>query len=120
MHKIVLILLAHWVADFLFQSDEVAKYKSKSIAHLTMHGLLYSVHLFIWSALIFNLNYQMMLLFMGINGVTHVCIDAVTSKVAAFCHKHDARHGFFTVIGFDQFLHVSILLVSYFYIWGGC
>lgn len=94
-------LFLHWVGDFICQTDEMAIGKSKSNWWLTAHVVMYSL----------------MLLFLGwkvalLNGAAHWLIDYVTSRVNSRLWAAQQRHWFFVSIGFDQFLHVSILLWS--------
>jgi hypothetical protein len=61
--------------------------------------------------------YSLMLCFLGwkvalLNGAAHWLIDYVTSRANARLWAAQQRHWFFVCIGFDQFLHTSLLLWS--------
>jgi len=101
-YSILLLLLTHFIADFLMQSDEMVINKSKSWLILFAHSLVYSV-CFFW---VFSL------MFILITFGTHFLIDAVTSRINSRLHQSH-RHWFFAMIGFDQLLHTSILITTF-------
>lgn len=94
----LLALFLHWFGDFVCQSDEMAINKSHSNKWLSIHVGTYSLILLL-------LGWKIALL----NGIAHWLIDYVTSRVNARLWAAQQRHWFFVCIGFDQFLHVSIL-----------
>lgn len=94
-------LFLHWFGDFVCQTDQMALGKSKSNWWLSAHVGVYSLMLLL-------LSWRVALL----NGAAHWLIDYVTSRVNARLWAAQQRHWFFVCIGFDQFLHVSILLWS--------
>lgn len=125
---LILIFFIHFVADFMLQTDKMAKGKSSSNRWLTYHILAYSTVLLIvfgpWYALA--------------NGLCHWSTDYITSRlssrqwakaasyqkvladpeahplakeVAAMNNVHHV-HWFFVVIGFDQFLHAAMLIIT--------
>lgn len=103
---ILFILLCHWLFDFYFQTDEMAINKSKSWYYLWKHVYTYSN----WSWLMilpYNITVAIILYVYLI--VTHFIIDAVTSRINSYLWKNEKRHEFFTMIGFDQFLHYTTI-----------
>lgn len=95
------VLFTHFVADFMLQTDEMAKRKSTSNLWLANHIFCYS-----WPLLIFGWQYALA------NGVSHFAIDYCTSRLSSRMWKQQRVHDFFVVIGFDQFLHVAILIAT--------
>ena len=111
---ILLIMFIHWFADFICQSDEIAKNKSKSFSALTKHTAIYST--IFGLAACFFMDYTNSIIptiFAGITFVTHTLIDFITSKINSKLYSDGKTHWFFTSIGFDQFLHLSILMGTY-------
>ena len=107
-------MFIHWIADFICQTDKQAKNKSKSLLALIGHTFIYSVVFGIASC--FFLNYTNPIvptIFFGITFITHTLIDFVTSKINSKLYSSGKTHWFFTSIGFDQFLHLSILMGTY-------
>jgi len=103
-------LFAHFVGDFPLQSDAMAKGKSSSFRWLALHALTYSITVALMLSLVMDPLTAHMIAF-G-NGAAHFVIDAVTSRLSKRQFDLGNIHNAFTVIGFDQFLHASILLAS--------
>jgi len=123
---IILILIAHFVADFIFQPHFIAVSKSYNIKHLIYHIIIYALAFFI----IFGLSWYFMFYIIGftitaevwlqmafgitiVNSVLHYIIDYFTSNISGYFWKKQDYHNFFVIIGFDQLLHISLLIISY-------
>lgn len=104
---VVFLLFVHWFADFYSQTDKMAQNKSTSNKWLGIHCLTYSFILFVAS---FNLTFTL------INGILHFAIDYCTSRVNKKLWAENRVHDFFVSVGFDQFLHVSILIATFFWL----
>ena len=96
------VIWAHWVADFLLQSDEMAKKKSSSVFFLSYHVAIYSTVLLI----MFGWPYAV------VNGIAHWIVDFISSKVTSRLYAANENHWFFVVIGLDQAIHVTVLLLT--------
>lgn len=96
------ILITHFIADFVLQSDKMAINKSTSISWLTVHIATYSISMM----LIFGWKYAL------VNGLLHWAIDFGTSKWTSYLWKKGDRHNFFVVIGLDQLLHATCLILT--------
>lgn len=120
------ILVVHFLADFIFQSDWMALNKSKHWDPLVIHGLVYS------SLFYFGWGWHFALL----TFITHTLTDAVTSRVTSklwfidllepvktkkplafptfeFARVYPRkRHWFFVVIGVDQLIHYVTLALT--------
>lgn len=119
MNYFILLLFCHFVADFLFQTDEMATKKSKSLYWLGEHVIAYIL-------VMFNILLPVLILcgepvykiitFVLLNGVLHFITDYFTSKQTSKLHAKGDIHNFFVVIGLDQFIHTSTLILTYNYI----
>ena len=106
---IIYILFLHFVSDFIFQSREVAVTKSKSVLSLSIHCLTYSFGLLLGMVFI---DFQYMIPFTFINGLSHFIVDFITSRLTTKFYQEDKMHQFWIVIGADQFIHSTILILS--------
>jgi hypothetical protein len=106
---VVLILMYHWVADFMFQSDWMARNKSSDDVPLVAHIGVYTF-VFIWLGLLFagipGLVWAL------VNGVAHFFTDWATSRITSYLWKKKDVHSFFVVIGLDQLLHYVVLFYT--------
>ena len=105
---VVVILWAHFVGDFILQSDYHAVNKSKSNLALFEHVLFYSLPLTLIGFLI-----PVSIAWIIANAVMHAAVDYVTSRITSKLWQQNKRHWFFVTIGADQSLHFTCLFVSY-------
>jgi hypothetical protein len=109
--NIIAILFVHWIGDFVLQSDWQAKNKSKNNAALIAHVSSYTIALLVYGLLFLpvELAYPWAL----INGFLHLCVDYVTSRINTHLWSKGRVHDFFVSVGFDQFLHIATLLLTF-------
>lgn len=113
MKLVIWILFVHFVADFIAQSDAMARAKSKSWLALSRHIGAYGAVLFCG------------LYFCGpgawlyalANSVAHFFTDAVTSRASSRLWAAGRVHEFFVVIGADQFIHAATLILTIPLLW---
>lgn len=98
---IYLVLIAHWFADFICQTDKMAVNKSTSWKWLSSHVGAYTLLM-----LPFGPKFAL------INGFAHLWVDAVTSRATSYLWKKGDRHNFFVVIGLDQLIHTAFLIFT--------
>lgn len=128
--EIFVILIIHWVADFVLQTDKQAKGKSKEWKHLLQHTFNYSV---VWYFAIFffaiwgnhfngysceELGWSSyMILFPIITFIAHTITDYFTSRwVKKYFNKGNYHMGF-VIIGIDQYIfHIPQLFLTYYYL----
>lgn len=97
----ILIIWIHFLADFVCQTDEMATNKSTSLLYLGLHVITYTLIMCVLGVT-----------FALTNGVLHFIIDYVTSKCTSALWRKNKKHWFFTMIGFDQALHLTILILT--------
>ena len=117
---IYVLLVAHFVGDFICQSDWQAINKSKSWRALTGHVMAYTLVLelalmFEWAI---DLNRPLPVLqasglvFILVNAAAHFVQDAITSRINSKLWQANERHWFFVGIGGDQLLHYVTLFAT--------
>lgn len=111
---ILVLLISHFVGDFLLQSDKMALNKYKDPYWLLAHILVYTTILFIFSFMFLDFKLSLSFnLFIYLNFMLHFSIDVITSQFTHFLYEKKENHWFFVVIGFDQLLHYFCLFVTY-------
>lgn len=114
---VIVLLVAHFVGDFICQSDWMALNKSKQWDALLAHVLVYA------GALLATLGVSFALIGSGptagavfvwlvVNSAAHFVQDAITSRINARLWQANERHWFFVGIGADQLLHYVTLIVT--------
>jgi hypothetical protein len=106
---LTIVLLLHFIGDFVLQTRWMAENKSRSFAALTAHVLTYGVTLWV-GLLVAQRPLVDVTYFAGGNALVHFAVDAVTSRITTYWWKKQNLYAFFTTIGFDQFLHAVTLL----------
>lgn len=107
MTTLLTIVWLHFLADFILQTDEMAKGKSHSFKWLGLHALTYSLPFFF-----FGWKYAVL------NGLLHGLVDFFTSRINSYLWKKGKIHWFFVGIGADQAIHASCLFLSYKHFFG--
>jgi hypothetical protein len=101
---ILAIIWLHFIADFLLQTDYMALNKCKSISALSFHCIVYSIPF-----LAFGPEYALLA------GMFHFPVDFVTSKITAKLYEQQRIGLFFKVIGLDQAIHMTVLVLTFEY-----
>lgn len=104
------ILLVHWIADFILQTDKQAKGKSKNWGDLLGHTINYSV---CWWAMLLFLPLHETLIFIGATFICHTITDYFTSRLNSKLWSEQKVHYFFVSVGFDQILHYTQLIITF-------
>ena len=105
--QFVALLAAHWVGDFVLQTNFQASNKSKRLDALSLHVATYTLTLFI--AAIILLGVTAAAIFAAINGALHFATDYITSRASSKLWEEQSWHRFFVMIGFDQLIHQATL-----------
>ena len=120
-YMIVLILTAHWIADFICQTDAQAKGKSSNwwilADHINTYTLVLGICLF-WPAAVSEAASGTFWfpVWLVLNGALHFVTDAITSRITSRLWKEGKVHQFFCVIGFDQLIHTTCLTGKWYWL----
>lgn len=107
--SIIYVMFAHFVADFLCQTDSMGNNKGKSLNWLTIHVITYTSVLYLLCLIPFHSFGVTLSKWVLLNGAIHWCVDFVTSKITGYFYIKQKFRWFFHTIGFDQFLHAASL-----------
>lgn len=110
------ILLIHWIADFILQSDHQAKNKATSFKSLVQHTAIYSACWLVVGLIGMWFNVFTLIgvvSFVGITFVVHTITDYFTSKINKQLFEKGDTHNLFVSIGADQVLHYVQLFLTY-------
>lgn len=104
---IISILFAHFIGDFILQSDEMAINKSKDNKVLLEHAGIYMLP-FYPLCFIFDVS----IVWIIVNSFLHYVVDWGSSKLTSKLYQEHKRHWFFVTIGADQLIHQILLIGS--------
>jgi hypothetical protein len=117
--EIFVLIIGHFIADFVLQDVDWANNKSTSNKALLKHTVMYSLF-WCFPLLLFWRDYpDKILWFLPITFILHTVTDYITSRIVKkkFEKKEYGTHipnrGGFTVIGLDQVLHYLQLFITY-------
>lgn len=112
IYVILAIFVVHFLADFVFQTSQMATGKSKSLKWLSIHVGVYSLVSFISLYIVGNFIDSFYLGFawwLG-NVALHFITDFITSKITSKFWEAKNYRLFFVMIGFDQLIHNLCLI----------
>ncbi len=123
IYTIVFLLTLHYVADFLCQTREMATKKGSSILWLSIHVLTYTFcfggvfgFYLLWSESMSDKSVMEINTFIILNGILHWVTDFLTSKLTSYFYKKENMYGFFSIVGLDQLIHATTILLTYNYL----
>ena len=99
---LLLLIWIHFIADFILQSDWMARNKSKRNIPLIVHCIVYTIP-FLYFGWVFAV----------VNGVAHLFTDWFTSRATSKLWAKKEVHWFFVVVGLDQAIHMTTLILTY-------
>jgi hypothetical protein len=105
--QLVALLAAHWVGDFVLQTNFQASNKNKRLDALSLHVATYTATLFVAAVILFGL--MSAITFVVVNAALHFVTDYITSRISSKLWAKQDWHRFFATIGFDQLIHQATL-----------
>lgn len=122
---LIVILIVHWICDFLFQTRSMGRNKSSSLIWLFAHGIAYTIGMLailcIFEFFGPTYGFENVIPYVLVNGILHTLTDFFTSRATTYCYTHkinDLEHmdlweyGYWCMIGFDQLIHTMTLLFT--------
>jgi hypothetical protein len=106
-----IIILVHWIADFVLQTHWQATNKSTSNRALLSHTGIYSLAWILPAIILLGIVDG--IIFVGITFILHTITDYFTSRLNSHLWKKGDIHNFFVSVGFDQILHYGQLFLTY-------
>ena len=97
------LMWIHFISDFVWQSHKMACNKSSHNGWLLWHVAVYSLLFLIFFGPVYA----------AVNAVLHFITDYITSRITAKLYTEDRTHEFFVVIGLDQAIHLTCLVITY-------
>ena len=110
---ILFIMLIHFLADFGLQTHEQSQKKSTDNKFLSYHVGVYSLIWFLALCGYPGLEFKGIMEFTLITFISHFVTDWITSRIGKPFWKNGDFHNGFVVVGFDQLLHYTQLLLTW-------
>ncbi len=116
MYVLLAIFVVHFLADFVFQTSQMATGKSKSLKWLSIHVGVYGLVSLLSMYLVGNSvnSYYLGFSWWLGNVALHFITDFLTSKVTSHFWESKNMRLFFVMIGFDQLIHNVCLIGTYY------
>lgn len=102
MNTFLLLIWLHFLSDFILQTSWMALNKSKFFIPLFAHVFVYWIPF----TCFFGFRYG------AVNLLAHFLTDFITARIAVKLAKREDKRYFFMVIGLDQAIHLSTLLLT--------
>lgn len=99
---LLLIFWLHFFADYYLQPRFIANNKNKRFDVLLLHCIIYALCLMPvgWK-------------FATVSACLHFLTDAITSRLSHYYWDNKMERSFFLILGLDQTIHMSCLLIVY-------
>ena len=113
LKNVILILVAHYVGDFVLQTTDMRKYKYDSIYYLSIHIVVYTLTMLLFLAYSFGFS-RLWLFYVFVNGCFHFIIDTITIKTIKEMREMDRDEVIPLALGTDQLLHLVTLFCTFY------
>jgi hypothetical protein len=109
MSALFILLTAHFLADFYFQTEAIAKNKGRKFRYLLLHAVIYAITLYLGAIL--SVHPLQALLPITVVSLAHFAIDWL--KIVTDRHLNTPRTHLYSFC-IDQLIHIAIILIAYF------
>jgi hypothetical protein len=116
MARIILLLVIHLFADYIFQGSKMSSLKRLKNSALIEHVGIYTLIFIILSPFALGLTFIQGLQYSLLNGALHFGIDYGTGRLKKYFLSKDNESKYLTVIGMDYTVHFVILILTYVYL----
>ena len=110
--NVIIILIAHYIGDFLLQTGSMANNKSHNLYWLLTHGFVYSLSMLIILLIFTPYNFGLLVLYVLINGIVHLIVDRFSSSMTTKYFRQNRLRNMFDTVGADQLIHSIVLLLT--------
>jgi len=100
--NMVLVLVLHFIGDFIYQSRWMGINKSTSLLALSCHIFTYTSILIIGTGVVYGI----------LNGILHLITDYYTSRISSKLYLKNDMYKFWSLIGLDQLIHSLCLILT--------
>ena len=111
---LILILLKHFIVDWVIQTDEMANEKGHKPTLLFLHGLEHAIGTFMVGIFFISVVKIVMIAMMEI--LIHCAIDFIKSRIMGYTKWQFPEKKFLISMGFDQLLHQLTYIAFAYYI----
>jgi len=102
LYVILQLVWFHCIADFILQTRKMAELKSSSNVWLGFHALVYAIP-FTWIGIKYAI----------VTGILHFLVDWFSSRGTHHTWLTGNVRLFFIIIGVDQAIHMTFLVLTY-------
>jgi ascorbate-specific PTS system EIIC-type component UlaA len=106
---VLVVILSHWVADFVVQTDRMAQRRNSSVLWLSGHVLVYMATLNVMLMITWGHSNTFWIL---LNGVLHWITELVIGRAARRLRDRNLAHEHSAAIGLEQMIHYSCLFTT--------
>lgn len=111
---VLLILSLHFIADFVLQTEWMAKNKWQDNDALLTHIIVYFIVFLLFGTIgVASTGNIWFIFYPMIIAIMHYCTDKYSSRITHKLWEQQKTHLFFVVIGADQLFHYIQLLLIY-------
>lgn len=109
--NLIIILIFHYLGDFIFQTREESIQKSKYSKLLIIHSLKYSLLLYF----IFYILFQSNIIYLLYIFIFHLILDFIFGKIMSKMNLYNQKQTtkFLNFMGLNQLLHTIFLILLY-------